>query len=48
MSMGQSYVMFMSCDIIDIIDEGGVGLRSRGGSLEVDQFGNLNNPSHFN
>ena len=37
----------MSHDIIGMIQGGGVGLGG-GGSWKVDQFGNLNNPSHFN
>ena len=36
-----------SHDIIGAIG-GGVGLRGGDGSWKVDQFGNLNSPSHFN
>ena len=40
MLWGQRYVMPMkSCDVIGMIEGGGVGLR--GGSWKVDQFGNL-------
>ena len=48
MLWGQSYVMPMtSCDITGAW--GGGGVCHRGGlSWKVDQFGNLNNPSHFN
>ena len=34
-------------DVIGMIEGGGVSLRGGGGSWKVDQFGNLNNPSHF-
>ena len=37
----------MSCDVIGPMG-GMMGLRGGGGSWKVDQFGNLNNPSHFN
>ena len=37
----------MSCDIIGMIEGGGVGLRGGVGHGKFDQFGNLNNPSHF-
>ena len=37
----------MSRDIIGMI-EGVGGSQGGGGSWKVDQFGNLNNPSHFN
>ena len=37
-----------SHDIIGMIEGDGVGLRGGVGSWKVDQFGNLNNPSHFN
>ena len=48
MSWGQSYVMPMtSCDIIGVIG-GWVVSQGWGVSCKVDQFGNLNNPSHFN
>ena len=37
-----------SCDVIGMIEGGGVGLRGGGRSWKVDQFGNLKNPSDFN
>ena len=53
MLWGQSYVTPMTSrdltwHVIGMI--GGVGCVTEGGGLscKVDQFGNLNNPSHFN